>query len=80
VRRFVLTCTASSLLLTSATTAQQPVPPLPVVYGLEPQPRTTAELAKRFTPAQRSGEDDCQSRHQISGIPADTTDRPARPR
>jgi lipoprotein-anchoring transpeptidase ErfK/SrfK len=52
VRRFVLTCTASSLLLTSATTAQQPVPPLPVVYRLEPQPRTAAELAKRFTPAQ----------------------------
>ena len=52
MRRFVLTCTASSLLLASATTAQQPVPPLPVVYRLEPQPRTAAELAKRFTPAQ----------------------------
>lgn len=52
MRRFVLTCTASSLLLTSATTAQQPLPPLPVVYRLEPQPRTAAELAKRFTPAQ----------------------------
>jgi lipoprotein-anchoring transpeptidase ErfK/SrfK len=52
VRRFVLISTASSLLLTSATTAQQPVPPLPVVYRLEPQPRTAAELAKRFTPAQ----------------------------
>ncbi len=52
MRRFVLTCTASSLLLTSATTAQQPVPPLTVVYRLEPQPRTAADLAKRFTPAQ----------------------------
>ena len=52
MRRFVLTCTASSLLLASATTAQQPVTPLPVGYRLEPQPRTAAELDKRFTPAQ----------------------------
>jgi lipoprotein-anchoring transpeptidase ErfK/SrfK len=52
VRRFVLTCTASSLLLASATTAQQPVPPLPVVYRLEPQARTAAELSTRFTPEQ----------------------------
>jgi hypothetical protein len=52
VRRFVLTCTASSLLLASATTALQPVTPLPVGYRLEPQPRTAAELDKRFTPAQ----------------------------
>jgi hypothetical protein len=52
VRRFVRTCAAGTLLLASTSTAQQSVPPLPVVYHLEPQPRTAAELTKRFTPAQ----------------------------
>jgi hypothetical protein len=51
VRSLVLTCVAGTLLLGSTPTAQQ-VPPLPVVYRLEPQPRTAAELATRFTPAQ----------------------------
>ena len=52
MRRLALTCAASTLLLASTTAAQQPVPPLPVLYRLEPQSRTAAELAKRFTPAQ----------------------------
>jgi hypothetical protein len=48
VRPSVLTCTAGSLLVASMTAAQ----PAPVTYHLETQPRTGAELAKQFTPAQ----------------------------
>jgi hypothetical protein len=52
VRRFVLSCAAGVLWLPSLSAAQQTVPQLPVAYHIEPQSRTSAELAKRFTPAQ----------------------------
>jgi lipoprotein-anchoring transpeptidase ErfK/SrfK len=65
LRSLVAACTAAALLLSSMSAGQEqlpapvpspsptPAPPrVPVAYHIEPQPRTAAELAKRFTPAQ----------------------------
>jgi lipoprotein-anchoring transpeptidase ErfK/SrfK len=64
LRSLVAACTAAALLLSSLSAGQQQLPgseaaptappPLPVsvAYRIEPQLRTAAELARRFTPAQ----------------------------